>query len=228
MPSKALKSLPSAIELKSFLELYNVFKRFVWTHDRIVSLLNNNIQKNLRFNFVLNEREVGAMRCLQQRLISPSLLAVPYAEALMKLNTDACGAQAGFLLLPEQFDKTAKLSGYWSHLPTCAELVYNTMQRECLVIIWAVLLLRSYLEGMRFIIHTNSNSFKWILYLMDVFQKLVRFRLWQSKSDSAFKSDTAVAYRCKAKHHAAEALSRLRTDDNETTDIDEDLPEFNV
>lgn len=90
----------------------------------------------------------------------------------MKLYSDACGAQVGCVLLPEQPKKTTKPVGYWSCPLTSAERVYNRALLECFKIVCAVLSVRLYLKCARLEIHTDHDSFKWVLNLSDVSGRL--------------------------------------------------------
>lgn len=77
-------------------------------------------------------------------------------------------------------------------------------KRECLSIVWAVLLLREYFKNTRFTIKTGYASLNWILNLMGSTGTVMswRPRLPENESD--------VFHRKRFKHKAADALFSLQ------------------
>lgn len=78
----------------------------------------------------------------------------------MTVDTVTCDKQIGCVILQEQPDGTTKLIGYWSRSLNDAEHRYETTHRECLAFMWALLLLRTYLEGARLKIRTEQDSLR--------------------------------------------------------------------
>lgn len=111
---------------------------------------------------------------------------------------------------------------YWYRSPTSAECVHDTTQRECLALVWPVLHFRPYLESTRFTIKTDQYSLKWILYLSSAYRRFARWHLRLSEFDFD------VIHQAGVKHQAAEPLSRLDTDGEEKTHLDDDLPVCNI
>ena len=95
--------------------------------------------------------------------MSPPVLAFPTLDRLYTVETDANADQLGCILLQEQEDKSLRPVGYFSKTLTPAERNYDTTERECLAIIWAVVLLRPYLDGTDLILRTDHDSLKWFL-----------------------------------------------------------------
>lgn len=58
--------------------------------------------------------------------------------------------------------RTKKTVRYWSSLLNKVEPGYDTTQRKYLAVVWAVLLLRLYLQGSRFIPQTDHDVLRWI------------------------------------------------------------------
>lgn len=56
--------------------------------------------------------------------------------------------------------RSSSALGYWSRSLSSAERNYSTPERESLAIAWAVLLLRPYLEGVRYILRTDHAPLK--------------------------------------------------------------------
>ena len=110
-------------------------------------------------------------------MITPPVLALPKYGRPYTLDTDACDYQVGCVLLQLQEDNTLRPVGYWYRTLTKAEKNYSTTEKECLAIVWAVLMLRPYLEGSKFTLRTDHDSLRWIMNLSDASGRLQRWRL---------------------------------------------------
>lgn len=64
--------------------------------------------------------------------------------------------------------------GYWPRSLHDAEKRYETTYRECLAEVWALLLLRTYLEGTSRTIRTDHDSFHLILNMAGNRGKIAR------------------------------------------------------
>lgn len=133
------------------------------------------------------------------------------------MDTDACNVSVGCVLLREQPDKRTKRIGNWSASHIIAELVHDATQRECLAIVRALLYVQTYLDGSHFTISTDFVTFKWILSLLLSSGRPARQRL------PLYKLDFDVVHRARLQHEAADALPRLRTDEEGTTNLDDSL-----
>lgn len=112
---RGLKALTSLTELRSFLGLCNVFRRFVPNFARLAAPLHQRLKKDQPATFgSLNEEELNSMNSLKNALISPPVLALPNNSGHLTLDTDACNVQVGCVLLQQQPDDTTKPIGYWS------------------------------------------------------------------------------------------------------------------
>lgn len=90
-------------ELKSFLGVCNLFRRFVPNFARIAALLNRKSEKGPTFHFgKLNETKIEALETLQYRLLSPPILALLRPNGRYTLDTDVCDKQAECVLLQEE------------------------------------------------------------------------------------------------------------------------------
>jgi len=206
-------------ELQSFLGLCNVYRRFVPNFARIAEPLTKKLRKGEPQTFGdLNEEESQAYVRLRDSMISPPVLALPRAGYPYTLDTDACDHQVGCVLMQEQEDGTLRPVGYWSRSLTKAEKNYSTTEKECLAIVWAVLALRPYLEGVRFTLRTDHSALRWILNLSDASGRLMRWRLRLADFDYEVK------HRAGIKHQAADTLSRIRTNGEDTSDLDDAIP----
>ena len=216
------KALPprNVTELRSFLGLCNVYRRFVPNFARLSKPLNRMLEKGHPTEWSdLTDDQLGAFETLKSRLTNPPVLTLPRAGQSYILDTDACQTQVGCVLLQEQEDGSApKQIGYWSRTLSSAERNYTTTERECLAIVWSILMLRPYLDGSEFTIRTDHDSLKWLLNLSDASGRLQRWRLRLQE----FTYD--IQYRPGAQHKAADAVSRLSTTGHDDEPIDDDLP----
>ena len=136
-------------ELRSFLWLCNVYQRFVKGFTRIAAPLKKKLMKGELVQWtLLTAEEMKAFETLKAVLISPQVLALPRAGFKYTLDTDDCDVKVVCVLLQDQpGPKTPKPVGFWSRTLTPAENGYETTNKECLAVVWAVLTLRPYLEG---------------------------------------------------------------------------------
>lgn len=92
------------------------------------------------------------------RLISSPLLALPYEESRLTLDTVACEVQVGFLPALEERDETIKPIGYLYCFLTRDEGVSNTTQQECLAIVCVALPLHPRLEQVQSKFSQTTNN----------------------------------------------------------------------
>lgn len=84
--------------------------------------------------------------------------------------------------------------------------------------IWAVLMLRPYVEGRRFTIRTDHESLRWNLNMADATGKLSRWRLRLQELEFD------VVHREVIKHQTADALSRLGTQGEYQAELNYEVP----
>ena len=109
-------------ELRSFLGMCNVYRRFVPNFARIAAPLSVRTGKNQPSEFQLDEAGLEAFNTLREHLLNPPVLALPrYGEDYV-LDTDACKYQVGCCLLQRQPDtKLLHPVGYFSRTLTKEE-----------------------------------------------------------------------------------------------------------
>ena len=106
-------------------------------------------------------KETEAFETRKDTLIYPPVLTLPRLGYRLTIDTDAGDMQVCYVLLPYQPDENdPKTIGYWSRSLTATEKNYDTTQKECVVVVWAVLNLRPYLEGTQFTIRTDLYAVK--------------------------------------------------------------------
>jgi transposase InsO family protein len=201
---KEAKLPKTQTELKSFLGLCNVYRRFVARFAAIAAPLTALLRKETPFQLPpLSEEQRKAFETLRERLLSPPVLALPRAEGHYFLDTDASATQLGCCLRQTQPDGSTLPLGFWSRSLTPAEKNYSTTEKECLAIVWAVTHLRPYLERQKFTVVTDHQALRWVMNLSDAQGRLARWRLRLAEFDFH------VEYRPGASNHAADTMSRL-------------------
>lgn len=98
----------------------------------------------------------------------------------------------------------------------------DTSHRECLTIVWAILLLRLYLESVRFMLRMDHHALHGILSLADATGQLARWRL------RLMGLDGETVHRAGIKHQATDAFSRLLANFSDRTMLKDDIPIMDV
>lgn len=88
----------------------------------------------------------------------PPVLALSTHNSHMTLDINVCSQQIGLILMRDQAYKRKKLLRYWFQLLTAPERNYDTTSKECLVVIWAAVLLTLYLEWSGFLIWMEHRT----------------------------------------------------------------------
>jgi hypothetical protein len=151
----------------------------------------------------LTKEQLLAFETLREKLLQPPILPLPRREGRYILDTDAFDGQIGCCLSQEHPDGLRHPNGYWSRSLNPAERNYSTTEKEYLAIVWAILTLRPYLEGPRFLIRTDHHSLRWVLNLADAQGRLARWRL------RLLEFYFEVEYSPGKEHHAADFMSRI-------------------
>lgn len=118
---------PSIImELLDLQGLCNVFCWILMNVALIVAFHNRNLQKDQACVYMelLNE-ELRALKTLQGKLTSTTVLALPRSQSTYTAILDACARQRGYVLLQYQPDEHNKLIEYWSRSLTDAKRAYD-------------------------------------------------------------------------------------------------------
>jgi len=162
------------------------------------------------------DAQIASFEDLRSTLLCPPVLALPKANRKLVVDVDACADQVGCTLLQEEPGESLHLVGYWSRGLTAAEQNYSTTWRECLGVVWAVLKLRHFLDGQRFLIRTDHQALSWTYSTTDSSGRLMWWRLRLSE----YTFD--MVYKPGASHHLSDFLSRASTV-APTEDIHDDI-----
>ena len=207
-------------ELRSFLGMCNVYRRFVPNFARVSAPLNRHTSKNAPKELPSpTPEEVKAFKTLKDALTSPPVLRLPDPSKPYSVDTDACNTQLGCALFQADDEGVRHPIGFWSRSLTPAEKNYTASERECLAVIWAVQILRPYLEFKHFTLFTDHAALKWVMNLTDVSNsRLARWRM------QLLSFDITIKYRKGAENTIADAISRLPTFGHTKIDPDLDIP----
>lgn len=100
---KGLKAPKNITKRCLLFGLCNVFHQFVLSFAHIGAPQSQNLKKDQPTHFgALTADELNAIRELQNKLVSPLILELPYSGGSYTLDTDACNAQLGCVLIQEQ------------------------------------------------------------------------------------------------------------------------------
>lgn len=137
-------------ELRSLLSLCNLCPWFVPYFAGIGAPLTWQLENGQPLQFRrLSKTEIGALEKLEHQLLSPPIVSLTTPNGRYMLGTDGCEKQVSCFFLQRPADGPAKLVGYWSNSLSMAEQAHNTTHREYFAVVWALVLLRLYLEGLQ-------------------------------------------------------------------------------
>lgn len=128
-------------------------------------------------------------------------------------GTDACKDQLGYALLQKQPKGRLQPIGVWSRSLASSERSYSTSERECIPIVWEVLLLRPYRECAHFTLRRDQATLRWTISLTDASGRLERWRL------RLMEYEFDIVHRHVIKYQAADALCRISADGEHTTPL---------
>lgn len=98
------------------------------------------------------------------------------------------------MLQKEQDDRFLRPIGYWSRTEKDVERRYDTSHREYLAVVWAVWLLRPYIEESEFTVRTDHQALKWTLDLKERSGRLERWQLVLMKLESDYQHHAGFVY----------------------------------
>ena len=208
-------------ELRSFLGLCNVYRRFIPNFSHIAAPLNALLKKGMPTNLEpFGDSESAAFDSLINAVLSPPVLSLPKRDLSFSVDTDASDYQLGAALFQADESGDRKPLGFWSRSLAPAERNYSTSEKECLAVVWAVQILRPYLQGVPFVVHSDHAALRWLMEIAEPSGRLMRWRL--RLGDFDFR----IEYKKGNKNTQADALSRLKTLGETVVPIDEDIPCF--
>ena len=107
---EGFKEPRTKIELRSFLSLCNVYRRFVPNFSRTAAPLSALLRKGFPVEIPpFTTEQTEAFELLKNALIKPPLLRLPKSDLLRSVDMDACNHQVGCALLQSYPDSTRHL-----------------------------------------------------------------------------------------------------------------------
>lgn len=218
---RKVKHPTTQTQLRSFLGLCNVYRRFVPHYAKLAHPLNQLLKKGMPVHLgPLDEKCQEAFTVLRDSILSPPVLALPKIGLPYSVDTDASNYQIGAALFQTHEEGSRQPIGFFSRSLSAPERNYSVSEKECLAVIWALKTLRPYLYGEHFVVHTDHASLRWLMNVSDPSGRLIRWSLRLSEFDFEVK------YKKGRINTQADALSRLETKGETSEDIDEDIPCF--
>ena len=177
--------------------------------------------KTVRKTYTTEQWGTASVRVTQKGTNEFPILRLPDPVRPFSVDTDASNVQIGAALFQEFNDDGVRHPiGFWCNNLNAEERNYSATERECLGVIWAVQILRPYLEFKKFKLFTDHSPLKWLMNIVNPGIRLSRWCLILSEFD--FK----VNYRKGSHNHVADAVPRLPTDGYETPGPDLEIPTF--
>ncbi|GJS76205.1 retrotransposon-related protein [Tanacetum coccineum] len=202
---QAMKEWPipkTVKQLRGFLGLTGYYRRFIRHYAIISKPLTQLLKKQ---SFLWNESAQMAFETLKSAMINAPVLSLPNFKKEFIVETDACDTGFGAVLQQEGHP-----IAYLSKALSPKHQVYSTYEKEFLAVILALDKWRGYLMDRHFKIKTDHFSLK---YLLDQRVTTPFQAKWLPK---LMGFDYEISYKKGSENVAADALSRVPTNDEES------------
>lgn len=165
--------------LRQFTGLTGHFRAYIKDYAGIVRPLDRLKQKDVAFEW--DEKCESAFNKLKDLISSNPILQLPDPQLPFELCSDASHYGSGSILyqrdISQPKNKQLRVVGYQSYTFTKPEINYSITEKEALGVIKAIKYFRSYIEGTKFIVHTDHIALK---YLLDQKEPKGRLARWQN------------------------------------------------
>jgi len=216
---RGLRYPETQIQMKSFLGMCGVYRRFVADFAKIAKPLTaftcTKLPKKLP---PPSGKETNAFEILRGRQLDAPILAVPNRHGHYIVYVDASYEQLGCCLQQQQSDGEYHPIGYYSRAFIPTEKNYFATVIEALRVVWAVTYLRSYLEGAEYVMRCDHRAVLSVFTSVSPNARINRWRLRLSEYNNE------IRHKPKKDHNVADALSRLPTEGLDTSPLYEDIP----
>lgn len=175
----------SRSEMNSFLGLTSHFRKFIKGYADMVRPLRElrNSKDTSAWPAEPDEAQRTAFNSVKGALVGPEvMLTHPDYDRKFVVETDASQHGLSGVLLQET-DQGRKVVMYASRSLKDAETRYDRYERECLAVVWALDVFRSYLLGSRFTVITDNVGVKWALAQTTRQHRIVPWQMRLSEFD---------------------------------------------
>lgn len=203
---KAIDEFPTpqnVKQLERFLGMITWYAKFIPKLADNASPMNHLRHKAVKWNWT--KECDSAFKRLKEILVSEPILAYPDLSHPLAVHTDASNTGLGAVFLQEKNGNMYTIA-YASRSLTTAEQNYNTTEKECLAVIWALEKWRIYLEGQCCTVVTDDQALTWLFRKAQLNGRLARWVL--RLQDFCFD----ITYRPGPLHVVPDALSRTHED----------------
>lgn len=174
-----IKSFPvpkTKKQVRSFMGLIGFYRKFIPEFSNIAAPITDLTKKSMPKHIKWSENLQSHFDKLKQVLLSKPVLRSPDFSKGFYLRTDACDTGVG-AVLEQEFDDGRHPVMYLSKKFSGPECNYSVIEKECYAIVWAVKLLRQYLEGVEFCIESDHQPLTWLQRVKMTNQRLLRWSL---------------------------------------------------
>ena len=197
-------------QLRRFLGMVGWYSRFIEKESEIKLPLLTLIKKTQAWQWSAEQQAV--FEKLKLALTRTLDLARPDFSLEFTLQCDASNDAVG-AVLSQEFEDEEHPIVYIHRVLSSAERNYSTTEKEYLALIWAIRMLRPYLEGYKFKAITDHSALKWLQTLKEPTGRLARWAL------ELQQWDVRIEHRKGAMHRVPDALSRIQENGAEETEI---------
>lgn len=195
-------------EVRQFLGTLGYYRRFIKDFAKLVKPLTSLLRKDKEFE-ITSEISECFQKCKQILIRDPILMYPDFSKDFI-LTTDASDFAIGAVLSQGTPGKDRPVA-YASRTLNKTEERYSTTEKELLAIVWAVKHFKPYLYGRKFKLVTDHKPL--IYSLTNSNDKIVRWKL------NLGEFDYEIEYKPGKQNVIADALSRIRTEENEEVNV---------
>lgn len=197
-------------EIKSFVGLLSYYRKFIPNLAKLTKPMTQCLKKDK--SIVLDDQYVNAFDTCRKILMNDPILQYPDFTKPFVLTTDASNVALGAILSQGRIGSDRPIC-FASRTLSESEINYSTIEKELLAIVWATKYFRPYLFGRKFQIVTDHRPLTWLMSLKEPNSKLVRWRL------KLEEFEYEIVYKKGTLNSNADALSRIKIDSTEITDV---------
>ena len=187
-------------EVRSFFGNAGFYRKFIKDFSKISRPLCNLLIKDAPFIF--DESCLDAFAKLKKLLTSSPIIQPPNWDLPFEIMCDASDYAVG-AVLGQRLDRVPYVIYYASMTLNDAQLNYSTIEKEMLVVVFALNKFRYYLIGCKVIIFTDHAALKYLLTKKDAKARLIRWVLLLQEFDIEFRDKKG------SENIVADHLSRL-------------------